>query len=298
MRMPETNREQLPRRRLPNSAKYVLTYLKMRHLVYCEETVSFKDIVEGTGLSPRTVRKVLSVLKKADLLKVTYDVKNGRRNLYQLNMKRALSCFKRRSKLISPGVYFVDVGLGVRKFLSPRALAAILSCNYAIVTDSVPEQITELIPEDITLMHISSVLNDEFDIARLSSDDLITVVLYDSLLDCSSINALAKRLNSAGMRNVFYVSSVSPVDYALHLLELGKRCRVKFRRTPISLEIYVRRVPRREELNGNIVRVYYLKYSCKGGFVELSLTPVDLLVHSIDSLNVEDSAVIVYLQYT
>ncbi len=286
---------ELPRlNKLPNSARYVLTFLKLRQLVYCEDAVSFREIVEGTGLSPRTVRKVLSFLKSAGLLKITHDVKSGRRNLYQLDIKQTLTYFKSRGSLIAPGIYFIDVGLGVKKFLSPRALAAILSCDHAIVTDSVPDQITELIPGDAAVSHAVSVLKGKAEIDAACLDN-ITVVLYDSLLDCGLVSALYSKLSTL-KRNVFYVSSVSPIDYALRLLELGRHCRVRFRRSPTVLEIYVRVSPGTNMDPGSVIKAYLVRYACRAGAVEFSLSPVDPQLGSLTDIDLRDGALIVYLQ--
>jgi len=290
------NNEQVTKSQLPNSARYVLTYLKMRQLVYCEDAISFRDIVEGTGLSPRTVRKAISLLKRVGLLRVSCDIKHGRRNLYQLDIRRALHYFRYGSKLITPGIYLVDIGLGVRKFLSPRALAVILSCNLALITDSVPDQITELLPESTRTLHVASALRGEPSLQGTNPESSIIALLYDAMLDCDIVNVFLEKLRGLGYRgNIYYVPSVSPIDYALHLLELGKCCHVKFRRSPIALEIYVRKMPPLAELS-NIVRLYYLRYSCREGRLELNLRvlePRDLAGQ--DNLGLEDSAFIVYL---
>ena len=227
---------------LPNSARYIVTYLKYKHLVECVDSVTFRELVEGTGLSPRTVRKAISLLRDLGLIRIVRDVSHGRRHLYQLNFKK-LKVFENSSdRVINPGLYLIDVGIGLRKFMSPKALSVIFNSDIILYTDSIPDQVLDLIPEGTEIYHIS-----KFDKFIQFSNSKVVSILIDSILDEYYAKTIPERVKSISI-----ITCTSPITYASELLRCGKSCRVIFKRTPIQIQIFSRRSIK--HVNGDVVK--------------------------------------------
>ncbi len=223
----------IPPSSLPNSARHIITYLKVRHLVDCVDNVTFRDLVQGTGLSPRTVRKALAILKNLGIIKVSRDFKQGRRHLYQLNFRKLCEIFP-EDKPVSEGLYLIDIGIGLRKFLSPKAIAVISCADVVYYTDNVPFQVLDLIPERAMMIQIGNTV-PSLDLAKTR----VVAVLFDGILDRELIQRFLSNVN--GSLRVNCISCTSPIMYAAQLLECGKCCKVLFKRSPIFIELYVRR---------------------------------------------------------
>ncbi|NPA23442.1 MAG: hypothetical protein GXO23_04015 [Crenarchaeota archaeon] len=227
---------------LPNSARYIVTYLKYKHLVECVDSVTFRELVEGTGLSPRTVRKAISMLRDLGLIRIVRDVSHGRRHLYQLNFKKLRSFDNNGDKAVNAGVYLIDVGIGLRKFMNPKALSILFSSEIVFHTDNVPDQVLDLVPEGTEIYHVSK-------LPKMLSmvNGKVTTILIDGVLD----EDYARKVPDI-VRSLSIITCTSPITYAAELLRCGRSCRVIFRRTPIQLQILSRRPLR--QVNGEVVK--------------------------------------------
>ncbi|GEM_PF-2832515 len=274
-----------PSSALPNSVRHIITYLKVRHLVDCVDNVTFRDLVLGTGLSPRTVRKALSILKSLNLIKVSRDFKHGRRHLYQLNFKKLCEIFP-EDKLVSDGLYFIDVGIGLRKFLSPKAIAVISCADVVLYTENVPSQVLELVPEKATTF----LLDRQIPLSNLAKTGVV-VVLFDGVLDREKI---ANMLSQSGVgTKVSCISCTSPITYAAQLLECGRCCKVLFKRSPVQIELYVRKGT--SYISGEVVKCVKVMLEMGNGHYELKA--LDTSVDELRNVRTgEDVAYVVYVR--
>ncbi len=275
----------LPSSALPNSVRHIITYLKVRHLVDCVDNVTFRDLVVGTGLSPRTVRKALSILKSLNLIKISRDFKHGRRHLYQLNFRKLREIFP-DDKLVSDGLYFIDIGIGLRKFLSPKAIAVISCADVVLYTENVPTQVLELVPEKVTTL----LLDRQIPLTSLARTGIVAV-LFDGVLDRDKISSMLSR-STVGVK-INCISCTSPITYAAQLLECGKCCKVLFKRSPVQIEVYVRKGA--SYISGEVLKCVKVMLELGNGHYELKAldVPIDELK---DVKNGDDVAYVVYVR--
>ncbi|WP_243680052.1 hypothetical protein [Vulcanisaeta souniana] len=72
---------------LPLSARLVINYLEFEHLINNKNYLTFKEIIDGTGLGTRTARNAINLLRKRGLIEAYLDVKERRRYMYRLNFR-------------------------------------------------------------------------------------------------------------------------------------------------------------------------------------------------------------------
>ena len=114
-------------------------FLESRHLIHGVNYLTFQELVRGTGLSPRTLRKILPQLRELGLIEVLIDSTTYRRYLYKLNF-RNLPC---ESTSLERGVYLIDVGVGVLRYMNLKAIQIIRHSDVIMYTDAIPSKILE-----------------------------------------------------------------------------------------------------------------------------------------------------------
>ncbi len=203
----------------------VINYMLLEHLINCRQYLSFQDIVSGTGLSPKTIRRVLKILKQLNIVRTVFDLTNNRRTLYSLIPGKAWKLHKPDD--IKPGLYIVDIGLGLPKYLNLKSLRLLRSAEHVLYTPNVPNRIIELVSTE----NIDNILSlSQYEIKRFlnSQSSNIRVILVDKILDRDVVDNIIKNVECK--ESVYYVNNVSPIHIAINMLEFPCRKRLRFKR--------------------------------------------------------------------
>lgn len=91
--------------RLTPTAKLVINYMAIRHLVDGATYVTFKELVERLGISERRLRALMQELRQAGLVEAYINPSRGRALLYRL----AFNNFNFDSPIVEPGLYYIDL---------------------------------------------------------------------------------------------------------------------------------------------------------------------------------------------
>ncbi len=228
--------------KLPKSVKSVINYLLIEHVLNGRLFVPFSDIVRGTGLSSKTVRKVLKFLKEHNLIRTTVDVGGGRRILYSL----ALTNIRHYPKFtdVASGLYIIDIGVGVPQYLTTKTIKILRCAEYVLYTPSVPRKILDLTSPKVE----ECIQTPDIDLRTLLKESGVRVILLDYILDSDVASLLSKLLADHKHSDVHFIPNVNPIDVASKMLRLGIRRKVRFRRDN-GIEIIVTPFVRIEEEN-------------------------------------------------
>ncbi len=227
----------------PKSVKSVINYLIVEHVINGRTFVPFSDIVRGTGLSSKTVRKVLKYLKERNLLRTIVDVTNSRRVLYSLVLSNIRGTV---SQYCAPpsGLYLVDIGVGLPQYLSLKTIRLLRNADYLLYTPSVPRKILDLAYAHI----IERIDTPNIDLRAIVTSTGIRVVLFDYILDTEIIERVEKVFDGGlSQIDVHFVANVSPIDIAYRMCKANVRKRLRFRRDN-GIEIIITPCPKTEDI--------------------------------------------------
>ncbi|NPA24011.1 MAG: ArsR family transcriptional regulator [Crenarchaeota archaeon] len=263
------------------TVRCIINYMLLEHLLNCRQYLSFQDIVNGTGLSPKTIRRALKILRQLNLVKTVFDISSNRRTLYTLNAGK-VRCVERTDD-IKPGVYIVDIGLGLPKYLNIKSIRLLRSANQILYSPNVPQRIIEIAAAE----HIEDLSKlSQYELRRYLSliDSDVRVILIDKILDSDIFNNIANLLECK--ENIYYVSNISPIHIALNLLDFPCRKRFRFKRDP-STELVISSTLADLNLN-SVFRL--LRVSRDGDSVTIS---------NVDLEDISDSSTcsVVYIAY-
>ncbi len=221
---------------LPKSAKLIVNYMKFEHLINNKPYLTFADIVNGTGLSPRTIRKALTILKDYGLVKAVIDISRSRKYLYRLVFKNIVN----DKYEVNSGLYIVDLGVGITQHMTFKMYRVIRQTNLLYYSDHVPETFFELIKHDCIVRRLNAVEPEEFKkevyLTITSSKGIVTMIV-DMLVDNDEVN---KYLNVLDKNiPVHYVTGVSPLQLAVGMLLQGIEKKVSFKRGNMTIKILV-----------------------------------------------------------
>ncbi|MGC9118701.1 MAG: helix-turn-helix domain-containing protein [Thermoproteus sp.] len=91
--------------RLTPTAKLVINYMALRHLVDGARYVTFRELVERLGVSERRLRSVVQELRRAGLVEAYLDPSKGRAILYKLSFNN----FEFDAPRVRTGLYYIDL---------------------------------------------------------------------------------------------------------------------------------------------------------------------------------------------
>ena len=120
---------------LTPSGRLIVYYMAFEALFNNRTWLTFNDIATGTGLSERTLRAALRLLRDMGLVEAVIDPARGRKVLYRLRLESILP--------MEEGIYLVDVGFGFDK-LPPDAVRAIMTADVILYTDNVDIRLFDL----------------------------------------------------------------------------------------------------------------------------------------------------------
>lgn len=277
---------------LPKSAKLIVNYMKFEHLINNKSYLTFADIVNGTGLSPRTIRKALTILKDYGLVKAVIDISRSRKYLYRLVFKNIVN----GKYEVNSGLYIVDLGIGITQHMTFKMYRVIRQTNLLYYTDHVPETFFELIKHDCTVRRLNDVEPEEFKrevYFTISSKGIVTMIV-DMLVDSDKVN---KYLNALDKNiPVHYVTGVSPLQLAVGMLLQGIEKKVSFKRGNTTIKILVSKCRKNyltdlTDSNGKLIKSFMI-YLGNGN--EIILKEVSSNCEEIDSSGA--TAYILYLK--
>jgi DNA-binding transcriptional ArsR family regulator len=118
--------------RLTATAKLVIHYMALRHLVDGVPYVTFKELVQRLGVSERRLRSVMQELRQVGLVEAYMDPSRGRSLLYRL----AFSNFDFDAPRVEPGLYYIDLPRGAKipNDLTFRAYSIIRASQLLLYT--------------------------------------------------------------------------------------------------------------------------------------------------------------------
>ncbi len=253
----------------------------LEHLLNCRQYLSFQDIVNGTGLSPKTIRRALKILRQLDLIKTVFDISSNRKTLYTLNAGK-VRCIERTDD-IKPGLYIVDIGLGLPKYLNIKSIRLLRSANQVLYSPNVPHRIIEISAAE-HIEDISKMSQCELRRYLTLVDSGIRLILIDKILDSDIFNNISNMLECK--ENIYYVSNISPIHVALNLLDFPCKKRFRFRRDSMT-ELVISSSLSDININ-NIFRL--LKVSRSGDTVTISNVDLEDISESM-------SGPVVYIAY-
>ncbi|MFB6470293.1 MAG: hypothetical protein TU36_003550 [Vulcanisaeta sp. AZ3] len=245
---------------LPLSARLVINYLEFEHLINNKSYVTFKEIVEGTGLGARTARNAINILRKKELLDAYLDVKGKRRHMYRLNFKN----LTHDRVDVTPGLYIIDVGIGTLSSMTFRIYKVLRASAVAFYTDSVPTSYLEFTKCTCAMQKIISYEPGGFaDIVYtvISNGGSVALVM-DSLLDIDAVKPYLDAIYNSNEPIIIYrVIGVSPIQAALELLLMGREDNISYKRGGLIIRVMTLR--EKPQLS-NYLKAYVLTLSEDG----------------------------------
>lgn len=256
-RYPEEERVAGITEELPLSARLVINYLEFEHLINNRPYVTFKEIIDGTGLSIRTARNAINILRRKGLIDVFLDVRERRRYMYRLNFRNLA-----QDRIDTPpGLYIIDIGIGTLPSMTFRIYRVLRATAVAFYTDSVPTSYLEFTKCTCAMHKLVNYEPQGFGeiVHDVVSNGGSVALVMDSLLDSEVVKPYLDAVyetNEGGSRMMIYrVFGVSPIQVALELLMLGREDRVLYRRDGITIRI----ITTREKLQlSNYIKAYVL----------------------------------------
>ncbi len=222
---------------LPLSARLVLNYMTFEHLINGRQYLTFRDIVEGTGLGVRTVRSAIGLLKKRGLIEVYIDVHERRKYLYRLKFQNVSERLD-----VSPGVYLIDIGIGTLQSMTFRMYRTLRASNIIVHTESVPHSYLELTRCSCIIERIDKYTPES--LANLAKTVVfnggVMSLAFDSLLDSDHIAPYIAALGP-GEIPISRIFGVSPIQIAIELLENGHEDELTYCRDNIVLRVITTR---------------------------------------------------------
>ncbi|WP_243668507.1 hypothetical protein [Vulcanisaeta sp. JCM 16161] len=166
---------------LPLSARLVLNYLEFEHLINNKTYVTFKEIIDGTGLGTRTARNAINLLRKRGLVETYLDVKERRRYMYRLNFRNLV-----QDRVdVTPGLYVIDVGLGTIPSMTFRIYKVLRATTVAFYTDNVPTSYLEFTKCTCAMQRLINYEPQGFEeiVHTVTSNGGSVALVMDALLD-------------------------------------------------------------------------------------------------------------------
>ncbi len=220
-------------RNCPLSARLVLNYLEFEHLINNKTYVTFKEIIDGTGLGTRTARNAINLLRKRGGLVDAYlDVKERRRYMYRLNFRN----FTQDRVDVTPGLYVIDIGLGTIPSMTFRIYRVLRATSVAFYTDSVPTSYLEFTKCTCAMQRLINYEPQGFEeiVYTVTNHGGSVALVMDSLLDSQIVKPYLDAIYEFGEHGhtMIYrvVGGVSPIQVALELLLMGREDRVSYKR--------------------------------------------------------------------
>lgn len=189
-------------RELPPSAKLVLGYLLIEHIINGKDWVTVGDIVFNVGITERRLRSIMKMLRDAGLVEAYMDPSLGRRHLYRLSFGK----LELEKPNIPGGLYLVDLDgeLSIPWDLTFRAYAVIRSSSMLLYTDSVSKltRLLELTRCTCLTLNISLVgdvgrLIEQ--ISQLVLSNRVVSLLFDSSHDAELVRSISVNLREVGI---------------------------------------------------------------------------------------------------
>lgn len=196
-------------RDLPPSAKLVLGYLLIEHVINGRDWVTVSDIVFNVGITERRLRSVMKMLREEGFVEAYIDPAAGKRHLYRLSFAR----LELERPEIPPGLYMVDVdsGISIPWDLTFRTYAIIRTSSMLLYTASLRRltKLLELTRCTCLTLDLGAVADPEAaarQAAQAAAGGRVVAVLYDSAQDGEAARAIAARAREAGV-NVIQVAN-------------------------------------------------------------------------------------------
>ena len=247
---------------LPLSARLILNYLEFEHLINNKTYITFKEIIDGTGLGTRTARNAINLLRKKGLIETYLDVKERRRYMYRLNFRNLT-----QDRIdVTPGLYIVDVGLGTIPSMTFRIYRVLRGTAVAFYTDSVPTSYLEFTKCTCAMQRLVNYEPQGFAeiVYTVTNHGGSVALVMDALLDSQVVKPYIDAVYEAGDHGrmmIYKVVGVSPIQVALELLMMGKEDKVSYRRENTVIRI----VATRERLRlRDYVKAYILAMTNDG----------------------------------
>jgi len=222
------------------SARLVINYMEFEHLVNSRHGVPFRDIVKGTGLSVRTVRKALSLLRRSGLVEATLDLNGGRRYLYRLNFRN----LTHDNYDVGVGIHLLDVGVGTLPSMTFRAYRVLRQSNIAFHTDTIPTRLLEFTKCTCMIYRLGDYSIESFAnlVTTMIENRGVVSIIMDSLVDSDIVKTYVDSVIRLMPKvQVYYVGGVSPIQLALELLLTGREETLTFRRGDLTIKIFTSR---------------------------------------------------------
>ncbi|GAB6945761.1 hypothetical protein [Vulcanisaeta sp. JCM 14467] len=223
---------------LPLSARLVLNYLEFEHLINNKTYVTFKEIIDGTGLGTRTARNAINLLRKKGLIEAYLDVKERRRYMYRLNFRNLT-----QDRIdVTPGLYIVDVGLGTIPSMTFRIYRVLRGTAVAFYTDSVPTSYLEFTKCTCAMQRLVNYEPQGFAeiVYTVTNHGGSVALVMDALLDPQVVKPYVDAVYESSDYShimVYRVIGVSPIQVALELLLMGREDKVSYKREDIIIRI-------------------------------------------------------------
>ncbi|MGC8542769.1 MAG: hypothetical protein ACP5NQ_02410 [Vulcanisaeta sp.] len=248
---------------LPLSARLIINYLEFEHLINNKTYVTFKEIVDGTGLGIRTARNAINTLRKRGLLDAYLDVKERRRHMYRLNFRNLI-----QDRIdVTPGLYIIDIGIGTVPSMTFRIYRVLRATAVAFYTDSVPTSYLEFTKCTCAMQRLVNYEPQGFEeiVHTVVNNDGSVALVMDALLDSQTVKPYIDavyRSGEGGARTMIYrVVGVSPIQVALELLFMNKEDKVAYKRE----DLVIRVITTREKLQlKDYIKAYVLTTSEDG----------------------------------
>ncbi|WP_054857118.1 MarR family transcriptional regulator [Vulcanisaeta sp. JCM 16159] len=227
---------------LPLSARLILNYLEFEHLINNKTYITFKEIIDGTGLGARTARNAINLLRKRGFVETYLDVKERRRYMYRLNFRN----LTQDRVDVSPGLYVIDVGLGTIPSMTFRIYRVLRATAVAFYTDSVPTSYLEFTKCTCAMQRLINYEPQGFEevVYTVTSNGGSAALVMDALLDSQVVKPYIDAVYESSDHNhvmIYRVVGVSPIQVALELLLMGREDKVSYRRESTIIRIIVTR---------------------------------------------------------
>jgi hypothetical protein len=224
---------------LPLSARLIINYLEFEHLINNKNYITFKEIIDGTGLGTRTARNAINLLRKRGLIETYLDVKERRRYMYRLNFRNLT-----QDRIdVTPGLYAIDIGLGTIPSMTFRIYRVLRATAVAFYTDSVPTSYLEFTKCTCAMQRLVNYEPQGFEeiVYTVANNGGSVALVMDSLLDSQVVKPYLDAIYQSSDGNnrimIYRVVGVSPIQVALELLLMEREDKVSYRRDNIIIRV-------------------------------------------------------------
>ena len=278
---------------LPKSAKLIINYMQLEHLVNNKQYLTFSEIVKGTGLSPRTVRKTLMILKNHGIIKALIDLSNSRRYLYRLVFKNIEDLC---NEDVEPCLFLLDLGLGILHHTTFRFFKVLRISKLIYYTNSVPNKIFEYVKDNTRLINLINIDVNEFRscVEEYVNNGHVVSIIFDSLLEKDVISKYINSIQDLDIP-IKYVSSTSPIQIACLLLSLGLEKKLCYKRGNYIIRVITTKQGLSNISLSNVIKIFEIQFNGnKFDIAELSNVSEGVLTSNDDKLK----AYVIYSLYT